>query len=242
MKIVIFLLLSLLSLSAWELPSECEQLVVGTAKSWDSTYVSVTLYEKKGNSWMALTQAVTGRLGKNGLAWGRGIHPYASKPYLKREGDGRAPAGVFQIGQAFGSHKSIKKKRNLAYTQVTTRDLWVEDSTSPYYNRHLRIDHEPKTTWEKKAQMRQNDYPHSLKLYIGHNSATAQKKAKPNAGSAIFFHIWRNTGKSATAGCTTIPEPQLRQIISKIDPKKMPLYILLPQAELTKLRAEWKLP
>ena len=242
MKVALFLLLSLLPLSAWQLPPQCEQLIVGTAKSWDSSYVTVTLYEKKGNSWKAITQPVSGRLGRNGLAWGLGIHPYASKPYVKREGDGRAPAGVFQIGQAYGSHKKINKKRSLAYTQVTSRDLWVEDPTSPYYNRHLRIDHEPTTTWEKKAQMRQNDYPHSLKLYIGHNTASAQKKATPNAGSSIFFHIWRNAGKSPTAGCTTLPEPQLRQIISKIDPNKTPLYILLPQAEYTKLRAEWKLP
>ena len=242
MKVVLLLLLTLLPAASWELPSQCKQLVVGTAKSWDSSHVSVVLYEKKGNGWKSVTQPVNGRLGKNGLAWGRGIHPYASKPYLKREGDGRAPAGVFLIGQAFGSHKSIKKMRNLAYTQVTTRDLWVEDSSSPNYNRHLRIDHEPSTTWEKKAQMRQNDYPHSLKLYIGHNSASASQKAKANAGSAIFFHIWRNAGKSATAGCTTMPEPQLRQIISEIDPKKTPLYILLPQAEYSKLRTEWKLP
>jgi L,D-peptidoglycan transpeptidase YkuD (ErfK/YbiS/YcfS/YnhG family) len=110
------------------------------------------------------------------------------------------------------------------------------------YNRHLTLDHEPRTEWEKKAQMRQNDYPHSLKLYIGHNTAYTSRPAKPGGGSAIFFHIWRNGGKSATSGCTTLPEANLRQLISTIDPKKNPLYVLLPQAEYTKLRAEWKLP
>ncbi|MFD2158631.1 L,D-transpeptidase [Rubritalea tangerina] len=239
----LFILLSLtLPISAWQLPQQSRQVVVGTAKSWNSSYVTVTLYERKDNQWKALTASVTGRLGKSGLAWGRGIHPYQSKPYLKREGDKRAPAGVFQIGGAYGVHKSIKKHRSLPYTQVTTRDLWVEDSSSPYYNRHLRLNHEPSTTWEKKAQMRQNDYPHSLKLYIGHNTATPKTKAKPNAGSAIFFHIWRNGGKSATAGCTTLPEAQLRLLISKIDPNKSPLYVLLPQAEYQKLKADWKLP
>ncbi|MFC5049810.1 L,D-transpeptidase [Rubritalea spongiae] len=242
MKALLYLLLSAVTLYGWEIPKSCNQLIVGTAKSWDSSYVSVTLYERTRDGWKAATQPVTGRLGRNGLAWGRGLHPFTSSPHLKKEGDGRAPAGVFQIGGAYGVHKSIKKHRSLPYHQVTTRDLWVEDSSSPMYNRHLRLDHEPSSEWEKKAQMRQNDYPHTLKLYIGHNTAYQSRPAKPGAGSAIFFHIWRNGGKSATAGCTTLPEPQLRELISKIDPSKNPLYLLLPQAEYMKFRAEWKLP
>lgn len=236
------LLCSFLPASAWQLPAESQQVVVGIAKDWDSSHVTVTLFEKQGNRWKAVTTPVNGRLGRNGLAWGLGIHPFANKPHLKREGDKRAPAGVFALGDAFGYHPSIKKHRDLRYTKVTPRDLWVEDASSPYYNQHLRIDHTPATTWEKKAQMHQNDYPHSLKLYIGHNSATRQKPVTPNAGSAIFFHIWRNGGKAATAGCTTLPEPQLRQLISKIDPQKSPLYILLPQSEYNRLRPLWKLP
>ena len=240
--VVLLLLLSIVPLSAWQLPSQCKQLVVGTTSSWDSSHLTLTIYQKKGNTWRAITTPVAGRVGRNGLAWGRGIHPFTTKPYLKREGDGRAPAGVFLIGNAFGSHKSIKKNRRLSYTRVTTRDLWVEDSTSPYYNRHLRLNHEPTTSWEKKAQMRQNDYPHSLKLYIGHNTATNKLRAKPHAGSSIFFHIWRNAGKSPTAGCTTIPEKNLRQLISLINPRLTPLYVLLPKSEYQKLRTQWKLP
>ncbi|MGJ8672574.1 L,D-transpeptidase family protein [Rubritalea sp.] len=241
-RILLAFTLLLLPATAWEIPKNCDQLIVGTAKSWDSSYVSVTLYERTRSGWKAATKPVTGRLGKNGLAWGRGIHPFTTSPHLKKEGDGRAPAGVFQIGGAYGVHKSIKKHRSLPYRRVTTRDLWVEDSTSSMYNRHILLDHEPSSEWEKKAQMRQNDYPHSLKLYIGHNTAYANQAAKPNGGSAIFFHIWRNGGASATAGCTTLPEANLRDLISKIDPSKNPLYLLLPQAEYVKLRAEWKLP
>ena len=235
-------LLAVTTIHAWEIPKDCDQIIVGKAKNWNASYVTVTLYERTRSGWKALTAPTTGRLGKNGLAWGLGVHPYHKSPQLKKEGDGRAPAGVFRIGGAYGIHKSIKKHRSLPYYQVTTRDLWVEDSSSPCYNRHLRIHHEPKSEWEKKAQMRQNDYPHSLKLYIGHNTATPTIKAKPYAGSAIFFHIWRNHGKSATAGCTTLPEPQLRQLISMLNPNKNPLYVLLPDSEYTKRRTEWKLP
>lgn len=242
MKALLLLLLTLLPLSAWEIPKNCQQLIVGVAKDWNSSYVTVTMYEKKGKAWVPVTRACRGRLGKNGLAWGLGIHPFANKPYFKREGDRRAPAGVYQLGDAFGAHKSIKKHRSLRYTQVTTRDLWSEDSNSPYYNQHLRLKHEPATAWEKKAQMRQNDYPHSLKLFIKHNAATRLKPATPNAGSSIFFHIWRNAGKASTFGCTTLPEPALRRLISKLKPSKSPLYVLLPQNEYNRLRPLWKLP
>ncbi|SHJ96944.1 L,D-peptidoglycan transpeptidase YkuD, ErfK/YbiS/YcfS/YnhG family [Rubritalea squalenifaciens DSM 18772] len=245
MKLLVAFLALLLPLQAFEIPSNSKQAIVGIAKDWNSSHVTLQIYEKSGNTWKPVTQSWQGRLGKKGLAWGRGIHPTITKPYFKRESDWRAPAGVFWVGKpygAYGTHASIKKHRSLDYTQVTTRDLWVEDSSSPYYNRHLRIDHEPSSKWEKKAQMRQNDYPHSLKLYISHNTATSKQKAVPNGGSAIFFHIWRRDGKAPTAGCTTMHETQLRNLIARLDPNKNPVYILLPQAEYTKYKSVWKLP
>ena len=89
----------------------------------------------------------------------------------------------------------------MSYRQVTTRDLWVEDPASPHYNKHLILSHEPRDPWEKKAQMRQNDYPHSLKLFVAHN---VYPKPIPGAGSSIFFHIWRSGGTSPTAGCSSL--------------------------------------
>jgi L,D-peptidoglycan transpeptidase YkuD (ErfK/YbiS/YcfS/YnhG family) len=64
----------------------------------------------------------------------------------------------------------------------------------------------------------------------------------PNAGSSIFFHIWRGGGSRATAGCTTMEEAKLRALVSRIDPTRQPLYVLLPKAEYEKYRAAWKLP
>jgi L,D-peptidoglycan transpeptidase YkuD (ErfK/YbiS/YcfS/YnhG family) len=87
--------------------------------------------------------------------------------------------------------------------------------------------------------MKQSDPAHALKLFIAHN---APPNAVPNAGSSIFFHIWRSGGSRATAGCTSMDEVKLRALIARIDPSRHPLYILLPQAEYEKNRAAWKLP
>lgn len=238
MRLLAFLLALTSTTFAFELPLGSKQCVVGIAKDWNSSHVTLTAYEKRGGNWVPALGPWQGRLGREGLVWGRGLQPEPGAA-LKKEGDWRAPAGVFRIGGAWGYDASIEKHRKLFYRQITTRDLWVEDSSSPDYNKHVVLDREPSTAWEKKQQMRQNDHAHSLKLFIAHNAAP---DVRPGAGSAIFFHIWRGGGSKPTAGCTTLAEPNLRQLIAWIDPGKQPLYVLLPKAEYDRLRAEWKLP
>ena len=241
MRLFLVLLATLLSpvVSAFELPAKSSQCIVGVADNWDSSTVTLTFYEKKSDRWVAAGPSWKGRLGKSGLVWGLGLHPNPPGATLKKEGDLRSPAGVFSLGGAWGYDASIQKHPKLPYRQVTTKDLWVEDPASPSYNRNVILDREPATAWEKKQQMNQNDYPHSLKLFISHN---APPKVIPNAGSSIFFHIWRNEGKATTAGCTTMKEDKLRSLIARIDPARRPIYVLLPKAEYAAKKAEWKLP
>jgi len=236
MKLLLFLLLAL-PLSA--LTEKSQQAVVSISSGWNSSHASLYLYEKHRGQWKAVSGPHQVRLGKTGSAWGLGLHKTPAGAKLKREGDRRTPAGVFYIGGAWGYAEKISKHPRLPYRRVTSRDLWVEDSNSPYYNQHRVLGHEPRLTWEKKAQMKQNDHAHSLKLFIAHNPPP---KAVPNAGSAVFFHIWRRSGKSATFGCTTMPEATLKKLIAWVDPTKRPLYITLPKAEYDKKRTAWKLP
>lgn len=234
-----FIAFFLLIQPLFSLTSQSEQLVVSVTSSWTSSAANLYLYEKKNGKWVTKFGPWTVRIGRTGSAWGRGIQNNPSGVTLKKEGDHKSPAGVFSIGGAWGYADNIQKKKLLPYRKITPMDLWIEDSKSPYYNQHLVLKHLPKNSWEKKAQMKQGDYAHSLKLFIAHNS---HPKAVPNAGSAIFFHIWRGGGTRPTAGCTTMSEEKLKQLIAWIDPTKKPLYVLLPQAEYTARRALWKLP
>ncbi len=239
MKSFLLLLLATVSVCA-QLPDTCRQVIIGVAPGWNSSHVTLSFYEKSGNSWQLKAQPWKGRLGKKGLAWGLGAHTTPAGAKLrKREGDRRAPAGIFAIGGAFGYAAQIQKSPRLFYKQITTNDLWVEDVNSPSYNRHILLDHQPKTKWEKKQQMRQGDHAHSLKLFIAHN---APPQVVPGAGSAIFFHIWRGGGSKATFGCTTMSESALKRMISQIEPSKAPHYVLLPKAEYDAYRTAWKLP
>ncbi len=227
------------------LPADCRQAVIGIANGWNDSQVTLSLVERdaRGN-WQRVLGPIPGRLGRSGLVWGLGLHPLGKGAVTKKEGDGRSPAGVFRIGGLWTTTKTpVKHHRRLPEVKVGPADLWVSDPRFPkLYNRHLRLDHPAASAWEKREQMRQNDYPHSIKLLICHNWTDTPGRPVAGAGSSIFFHIWRNGGAAPTAGCTSMAEENLRALIARLDPALKPAYILLPRAEYARLRSAWKLP
>lgn len=244
----IFLLAALAAATAsplraesFSLPPDTRQVILGLSPGWNDSTARLQRWEKKDSAWQPVGAAIPVRLGKNGLAWGRGIHPAGLPGPAKKESDNRAPAGVFTLGDAYGYAPDVSRKPSLTYHQVTASDLWVEDPASPDYNKHLRLPpwRSPSTDWEKKQQMKQDDPAHSLKLFINHN---AGNQIRPGAGSAIFFHIWREDGTKPSTGCTVMPEAGLKELIAWTDPAQKPLYILLPESVYLEKKNAWKLP
>ena len=246
-KILIAIVSAILSCCATfaQLPSDCSQAVLGIADGWDSSAVTLSLLQKQPDGrWVRLLGPIPGRLGRAGLVWGLGVHANPRGGTIKREGDGRSPAGIFRIGGLWTTNKTpVKHHRRIPEVKVCPRDIWVSDPAQPrLYNRHIRLDHPAATPWELKEQMRQTDYAHSIKLLICHNTWETPGRPVPGAGSSIFFHIWRRDGAAPTAGCTAMDETNLRAIIARLDPARNPVYILLPRAEYVRLRASWNLP
>jgi L,D-peptidoglycan transpeptidase YkuD (ErfK/YbiS/YcfS/YnhG family) len=245
MRWILFFCCGLVASMAWAsplpeftIPENTRQLIVGVAPDWDSTEVTLQRFERNGPQWKPVGSAFPARLGKSGMAWGIGLHSRPSAN-LKVEGDGRAPAGAFALGGAYGYEPNVARRPSLPYHQVTELDLWVEDVKSPHYNRHLRLKQPPQNQWEREQQMRLNDNAHKLKLFIKHN---AGEQTEPNMGSSIFFHIWRENGGRPSFGCTTMSEEELRQLIRWVDPQANPVYVLLPKAVYEQARSAWKLP
>ena len=229
--------------SGFAVPATSTQIIVGVASDWGSSHVTLQRFERKrGGPWKPAGERFEGRLGASGLAWGRGVHPLDPMPEgvkAKREGDNRSPAGVFTLGQAFGFDPDVTRHPTLKYLQVTPFDLFVDDPASPLYNAHIRLDHLPGTPWEISQQMEQSNPAHALELVINHN---VTPHPVPGAGSAILFHIWRKGGASNTAGCTTMDERDLRDLVAWVDPQRNPLYVLLPQSTYDSLAPSWLLP
>lgn len=234
-----------LQVAVASVPTNCSQAVIGIAEGWNSSHVTLSVVEKNASGqWVRVLGPFKGRLGRNGLVWGLGIHANPGRATVKREGDGRSPAGVFAIGGLWVTNKNyVKHHRSIPYVKVGPNDLWVSDVNYPkLYNRHIRLDHPARTEWELREQMRQTDYAHSIKLLICHNTAERRGGPVVGAGSSIFFHIWRKNGGSPTAGCTAMAEANLRAIIARLHPSRHPVYILLPHAEYARLRQSWRLP
>ncbi len=229
------------SVSATNLiPDKTRVLLLAVTDEWNTTTTTLQLFRRTlpASSWTAIGPSPQIHLGRNGLAWGRGIHP-PQKGVQKREGDKKSPAGIFSLGSILYGYADQLSIPGWRYHCVSDRDLWIEDSSSLNYNRHLILNpHEPFPDNHLFDRMRQDDPAHALKLFIQHN---APPRAEPGAGSAIFFHISRSTN-SVTTGCTSMSEVDLRNLLTSFSPLDHPLYILLPRSEYYRLRASWRLP
>jgi len=225
-----------------EVPEHCQQLIVSHAQSWQSKKARLQVFERQNNrsAWRAiLKEEVPVLLGRNGIAWGRGVHrkPADSVAY-KKEGDGKAPAGVFAVGKVYGYPPALPGNNPYPYRQVGKWDAWVDDTSNPFYNRHLIIDpRKGAPHWFESQKMRHGDFAYHWLIEIRHNS----DPPRSGYGSAIFFHTRRGAARF-TAGCTTMKRSDLEKLISLLDASKAPHYVLLPQKAYASLRRDWKLP
>ena len=83
--------------------SDMKQLLVVTTKNWSTSNGMLQRFQKEGSSWQKIGKEINIKLGRNGIGWGIGLHttPKGAR-YIKKEGDGKAPAGIFSLKQAFG--------------------------------------------------------------------------------------------------------------------------------------------
>lgn len=228
---------------ATSLPENVSQLIVTTSEGWNNHHGKMHLFERanSGGAWRLSSGAPTAvLLGRNGLAWGRGIlpvpHGQAGIP-TKTEKDGRTPAGCFKIGMAFGYASRLPQGSAFPYYQVTARDCWVDDPQHPAYNQHIVVDPKSPPPWYAKQRMRLGDFAYEWKLEIRHNVSPPV----PGAGSAIFFHVRRGPN-SPTSGCTTMSKENLLQLLAWLHPNKHPHYVVLPKAEYQVRVKAWNLP
>jgi L,D-peptidoglycan transpeptidase YkuD (ErfK/YbiS/YcfS/YnhG family) len=219
-------------------PGDCSQLILGLAPSWNSMHGTLQLFERAPDeTWTAVSPSFPVLFGKRGLAWGIGLAGQNQPGLHKKERDGRAPAGVFEIGKVFGYEAKLPPGGDYPYCQVTEADVWSDDPRSPDYNRHIVIDpkHPPDNYSHEK--MRSGDFAYHWLIEIRHNS----NRPIPGAGSAIFFHIRRGVNHPTT-GCTSMARANLVKIITWLRAGRHPCYALLPVAEYEKRWRTWHLP
>jgi len=223
--------------SAEGIDNSVKQLIVSVAPTWDSADGRLQLFDRTADGWKAAAPSIPVLYGSHGLAWGRGILGTDEPGRHKEEKDGRAPAGVFKIGTIYTYDAALPAGSNYTFHTVNDGDAWVDDIHSPDYNRHVTVDPNNPPAWFEKQKMRHNDFAYRWLVEIRHNA----DPPVPGAGSAIFFHIRRGPTRH-TAGCTTMAEDNLVNLIRWLRADKHPDYALLPREEYEKKWKAWGLP
>lgn len=220
--------------------SGSRQMVVAIAEDWDATSGRMQLFERVGNKWQASSPSLRVLFGRKGLAWGRGEHPLeplSPQVPMKRERDGRAPAGVFEIGKIYTYDEKLPEGAVYPFHTITEADAWIDDPYHPDYNRQVRVDLENPPPWFAKQRMRLNDPPHRWLIEIRHNS----DPIVAGAGSAIFFHIARGAD-IPSAGCTVMSLERTVDLVKWLRKSAEPRYVLLPKTEYLAFWKAWGLP
>jgi L,D-peptidoglycan transpeptidase YkuD (ErfK/YbiS/YcfS/YnhG family) len=184
-------------------PQQAQQLVTVHAHA-GATIASLALWRRHGACFRKVEGPWTARLGSAGLS----SH--------KREGDGSTPTGTYAFGTTV---YGIARDPGVAfpYHRLTCGDWWDEDSRSPTYNtfRHLACGVRPsfggnsEQLWRVTPQYR-------YFAVIDYNA----HPVVPGRGSAIFLHV---SAAHATAGCISLPEAQLVQLLRWLRPAATPM-------------------
>ena len=231
MKILLTLSLALFLASAQNMP-DTKQIIEVTTKNWTTSKGKLQRYEKNNNGWYKVGKSIQIKLGRNGLGWGRGLHtiPKNAK-IIKKEGDGKAPAGIFTLKQAFGYDPL---NINYPYEVYEKSDHCVDDVKSKLYNKIVDST-KIKRDYKSKENMKfPKDY-YKYGIVVNHNHID-EKGAIKGAGSCIFIHI----KKVPTAGCTVMNEKEIKEILQWLNPKSNPLLIQGVNRDVENLMKQFK--
>lgn len=218
-----------------------QQLVVVTSDGWDAAQARMQRFERDGDGdWQRVGDSVPVMLGRSGSAWGLGLHPAQSGSPQKREGDGRAPAGVFAIGEAFGY--APEGVGALPYLAMQASHWCIDVPASPLYNRIVDEKSVGATAVEGSSERMRldlhndGDVRYRQGFVIEHNA-----HGEAGRGSCIFAHLLRRPDET-TAGCTAMDDAAMDTLLRWLDPARTPRFVLLPDAEYARLQADWRLP
>jgi len=210
------------------IPEESTQLLVVETANWSTKEGVLQRYEKKNKHWEKVGESISIVLGRNGLGWGLGLHKTPKNaPYVKKEGDGKAPAGLFSLNTAFG-YSPANFSMHFPYATYKTTDHCVDDSNSIWYNKIV-----DSTTTQKDyksfehMKLKNNLYKYGI--VVNHNP-----QQKSQAGSCIFMHIKSQSGRG-TAGCTAMNENKIVEVLKWLKGEEKPLLLQLPKEEMVKV-------
>lgn len=231
---------------------QSRQMIVVTTNNWNAVPGTLQRYVRRTlrSAWQPVGKPIPIVVGRSGLAWGAGLHgepatlAQGNDP-LKREGDGKSPAGVFRLNATFGyAPKGKAGTLKMPYVASTATMQCVDDTQSAYYNRVVERAQLKQPDWNSHEDMLRKDELYRWGVVVEHNVGgvgQSNLKAKPKGGSCIFLHIW-NGPNSSTSGCTAMEAELMEDVLRWLDARQQPVLVQLPASEYARLKAAWQLP
>ncbi|MBN2365485.1 MAG: hypothetical protein EH225_05785 [Calditrichaeota bacterium] len=222
-------------------PPESRQMIVVITPSFNEPDARLFRFERAGGSsnWQMIGDAIPAIVGKNGLGWGIGLHNLQNREEpVKQEGDGRSPAGVFKLGEAFG-YALADSMVELKIPYIHVRELveCVDDQDSRFYNQIVERDEVDSVDWQSSERMWRGKIWYEQGVVVEHNRNPVTK----GAGSCIFLHNWAGEDDS-TSGCTAMDPVDMMEIIYWLDAALYPLLVQLPEPVYRRFKNSWELP
>jgi D-alanyl-D-alanine dipeptidase len=223
------------------IPSSSRQMILVITKSFEASDGILFRFERDSanTDWEKCGNKISVIVGKNGIAWGRGLHKLDStKAPVKKEGDGKSPAGVFTLSTAFGYYP-IEKIGNLKIPYIYVTDMLecVDGVDSKYYNSLVFRDKIENIDWHSSEKMLLSGIWYELGVIVDHN----KNPAKKGAGSCIFLHNWDSPADS-TSGCTAMAPSDMKDIVYWLDASKNPILVQITKQIYTDYKRTWGLP
>src|SRR4051812_17475387 len=157
----------------FHLPRGTGQVIVVTTKDWSATQGTLRRFVRGKKAWDPVGEPIPVVVGRSGLAWGRGMEPSGMEKVIegpvKHEGDGKAPAGVFELLEATGYSDKGPAGMTMHYRQATDRLRCVDDVDSPKYNLVVEAPADGKTPWKSDEKMKRADELYAYTVAVGHN-------------------------------------------------------------------------
>ena len=223
--------------NAW---SNARQMVLVVTPGWNVDHGTLRTYERTAKGWKEVGQPAPVTIGKAGAGWGLGLNAPRRDGPIKREGDLRSPAGVFDIGEAFGYAASADTA--MPYRALSATDYCVDVSGSPQYNRIVDAKVVGKQAVQGSTEpMRRDIHVHGDQRYADGFVIEHNPRQRAQAGSCIFAHLWKSP-VDATTGCTAMAPSLMHRLLAWLRPEQAPVFVLLPRPAYDKLHAAWRLP
>jgi L,D-peptidoglycan transpeptidase YkuD (ErfK/YbiS/YcfS/YnhG family) len=224
--------------SVWRAWEGEKKLIVVTTVDWNAVQGTLTRYQRSGDRWQAVGDTIPIVVGRAGLGWDPALlreHPERYPGPVKHEGDGRSPAGVFQLKRGtFGFAPDLPGSH--MYIPLTQAIECVDDPNSRYYAQIVDRTQVAQPDWKSSEKM--SSIPqYRWGVVVNYNMDHPVR----GDGSCVFLHQWSGPS-SGTAGCTAMSAENIEEVVRWMDGKDRSVLVQLPKAEYQRLRTHWQLP